>query len=85
MALDDILKMSGGSRDKEVDLSEESVMKHIDKFRELIAYWRLYPDRFIDYLCSLNPKNSFLLSCLFCWSVTLPVFLKESNTCDRLL
>ena len=57
MALDDILKMSGGSRDKEIDLSEESVMKHIAKFREIISYWRLYPDRFIDYLCSLNPKK----------------------------
>ena len=61
MALDDILKMSGGSRDKEIDLSEESVMKHIAKFRDIISYWRLYPDRFIDYLCSLNPKNSFHL------------------------
>lgn len=61
MALDDILKMSGGSREKEIDLSEESVMKHIAKFREIISYWRLYPDRFIDYLCSLNPKNSFHL------------------------
>lgn len=59
MALEDILKMSGGSKEKEVDLSEESVMKHIDKYRELIAYWRMYPDRFVDYLCSLNPKNSF--------------------------
>lgn len=34
-------------------------MEHIDEYRELINYWRWYPDRLIDYYCSLNPDNTF--------------------------
>lgn len=44
---------------KEVDLSEEGLKPYIDDMRQVIAYWRDYPDRFVDYLCSLNPKNTF--------------------------
>lgn len=40
-------------------VNEDSILQHSDKLRELIAYWRVYPDRFVDYLCSLNPNNTF--------------------------
>ncbi len=60
MALKDLLENQGVAESaRDVDLSEKNVMKHMDKYRQLIAYWRVYPDRFVDYLCSLNPKNSF--------------------------
>lgn len=61
MALSDMLAtVQRGSR-REVDVSEESVLRHIGKMRELVAYWRAYPDRLVDYMCSLNPRNSFHL------------------------
>ena len=60
MALKDLLETQGMVESAgDVDLSEKNVMRHMDKYRQLIAYWRVYPDRFVDYLCSLNPKNSF--------------------------
>lgn len=59
MALKDLLEASENGMKRDVDLSEQNVMRSIGKYRTLIAYWRVYPDRFVDYLCSLNPKNSF--------------------------
>jgi hypothetical protein len=59
MSLDNMLSTVRERDRRQVDTSEENVLKHMDKMRDLIAYWRAYPDRFVDYLCSLNPKNSF--------------------------
>lgn len=59
MSLDNMLSTVRERDRRQVDTSEENVLKHMDKMRDLIAYWRVYPDRFVDYLCSLNPKNSF--------------------------
>lgn len=60
MALRDLLKIGNRKEKKEeIVVTKESLMENIDKFRELIAYWRVYPDRFVDYLCSLNPENTF--------------------------
>lgn len=43
------------------EITEETLLEHLDEYRELIAYWRDYPDRLIDYYCSLNPHNTFHL------------------------
>ena len=59
MSLNDILKLSGSNRHEEIEITEELLMEHIDEYRELINYWRWYPDRLIDYYCSLNPDNTF--------------------------
>lgn len=62
MSLNDILATSGAElKYKKVDITEDLLMEHIDDYRELINYWRVYPDRLIDYYCSLNPKNTFHL------------------------
>lgn len=58
MALEDLLHVEN-RKEHEVEVTEDLLLKHLDEFRDLIAYWRLYPDRFVDYLCSLNPDNTF--------------------------
>lgn len=41
------------------DVNEERVRQDLPDLQKLVAYWRVYPDKFIDYLCSLNPNNQF--------------------------
>ena len=41
--------------------TEAFLREHVDDLREFIAYWRVYPDRLIDFYCSLNPNNNFKL------------------------
>ena len=62
MSLNDLLVANGGSAyEKEIEITEELILDHVDEYRDLIAYWRVYPDRLIDYYCSLNPDNVFHL------------------------
>lgn len=62
MSLNELLVSAGVTpQQKEIEITEELLVKDIDKYRELINYWRIYPDRLIDYYCSLNPKNTFHL------------------------
>lgn len=46
-------------KNKKVEIDKEKITKKLDSYQRLIAYWRMYPDKFIDYLCSLNPDNKF--------------------------
>ena len=59
MALKNILISAAEKKtDLDAEATEEYVKAHIKDFRDLIAYWRVYPDRLIDYYCSLgNPYN----------------------------
>ena len=59
MSLNDLLAASDAGRHEEREITEELLVSHIEEFRDLIAYWRVYPDRLIDYYCSLNPDNTF--------------------------
>lgn len=59
MSLNDLLATAGTSHKEDREITEELLMEHIDEYRDLIAYWRIYPDRLIDYYCSLNPDNTF--------------------------
>lgn len=61
MALKDLLSTIQRGDLREVDTTEQSVARYEDKLRKLISYWRLYPDRLIDFFCSLNPHNTFRL------------------------
>lgn len=62
MALKDLLNIENeNDKKKNIEVNEELLLKNIDEYRELIAYWRMYPDKLIDYYCSLNPKNTFHL------------------------
>lgn len=61
MSLNDLLAATGAKKKEELIITEERLAENIGKYRELINYWRMYPDRLIDYYCSLNPKNTFHL------------------------
>lgn len=60
MALADLLKIekqaTGPVRE---DLTPERITDCLPKLKKLIAFWRVYPDKFVDYLCTLNPNNRF--------------------------
>lgn len=56
MALQDLLDLSDSR--KKIGLSEERVRAVIDIGRQYIAYWREYPDMFVDYLLEMgNPQD----------------------------
>jgi len=59
MALRDILQASNRRKiDLDSDAIKEEVHNHLEEYRELIAYWRVYPDKLVDYYLSLgNPYN----------------------------
>ena len=62
MALQDILANSKAKQKKEKrEVSREDIEKYLDKYQELIGFWRMYPDKFVDYMCGLNPHNKFHL------------------------
>ena len=52
MALQDLLNLSSSS--KKVGLSEERINAIIPVARDYIAYWREYPDMFIDFMAGEN-------------------------------
>ena len=58
MALSDLLSVQPEAV-KEIEITPELLREHLDDYRHIIAYWRMYPDRLIDYYCSLNPDNTF--------------------------
>ena len=56
MALQDLLDLSESR--KKIGLSEERVRAIIPIGRQYIAYWREYPDMFVDYLLEMgNPQD----------------------------
>lgn len=62
MSLDSLLAKEGEFERKSVvheEITPELISENLPQFRKLIAFWRVYPDMFIDYLCSLNPNNTF--------------------------
>ena len=62
MSLADLLDKTREVEQKKIadlEITKERVREDLPKLQKLIAYWRVYPDKFIDYLCSLNPDNSF--------------------------
>ena len=77
MALSDILRKMDKKKEKPTDLQEidkEEVKQNIEKYQKIIAYWRVYPDKFVDYLCSLNPENKFKF--YFIQRMTLRIMLR---------
>lgn len=61
MSLEEILERDCGIAKREVieDVTEERIKKDSSRLRQVVSFWRAYPDLFIDYLCKLNPNNSF--------------------------
>lgn len=62
MALKNILSRLNSSRKNGSvyeDITKERIQNDLPNLQKLIAYWRWYPDKFVDYMCSLNPDNTF--------------------------
>jgi hypothetical protein len=56
MALQDLLNLS--QQRKKIGLSEERVRAVIPEGRQYIAFWREYPDLFVDFLLQFgNPQD----------------------------
>ncbi len=83
MALADILS-AVDSRKLDAEATEEYIKAHIKDYRDLIAYWRVYPDRLVDYYLSLgNPYNfrfyfyqRLFLRALFRYKITYATFVR---------
>lgn len=84
MALNDIIKTTSSIKDWDADSLREHILDNIKDYRDLIAYWRVYPDRLIDYYLSLgNPYNFSLfyyqrvfLRCLFRHKYVFATFVR---------
>lgn len=61
MALKDLLHIAGRGVSAPVEIDKNKLRTHLSDYQHLISYWRAYPDKFVDYLCDLNPENKFKL------------------------
>lgn len=50
MALQDLLELQANRSRKKVGLSEERIRAIIPIVRQYIAFWREYPDLFVDFI-----------------------------------
>lgn len=58
MALSDLMELSKNkSLTRKVGLSEERIKEVLPIIRQYIAFWREYPDIFVEFLCGNNPEN----------------------------
>lgn len=55
MALNDLLNLS--TKHEKIGLSEERVRAIIPEGRKAIAYWREYPDMYVDFMCGKWREN----------------------------
>jgi len=62
MALADIMNLSKNKTLslKKVGISEERIQAQKETIRQYIAFWREYPDIFVEFLCGSNPENFHL-------------------------
>lgn len=56
MSLEHILEISS-THNRKQGISEERLMNAIAVSRQYIAFWREYPDIFVDFLCGDNPEK----------------------------
>ena len=57
MALADLMALSQSKGQKKIGLSEERIKAAIPVVRQYVAYWREYPDMFVEFLCGDNKEN----------------------------
>ena len=60
MALADLMELTLSTDAKRIGLSEERIKEQMPIIRQYIAFWREYPDMFVDFLCGTNPENFHL-------------------------
>lgn len=59
MALSNLLKIAAHDKKSVAEIDPKKIEDNLDKYQRIIAYWRMYPDKFVDYMASLNPNNKF--------------------------
>lgn len=59
MSLQNLLKTTQRPIQKKIEVDKNKIRNNLEYYQRIISYWRKYPDKFIDYLCSLNPDNTF--------------------------
>lgn len=57
MALKDLIQLTATKEKKEKVVTEERFRKIIPVMRQYIAFWREYPDLFVDYLQTGGDPN----------------------------
>ena len=58
MALQDLIELSLNKDSQKIGMSEERIRAQIPVVRQYVAYWREYPDMFVEFLCGEdNPEN----------------------------
>lgn len=57
MALADLMELSLSKNTRKTGISEERIRAQMPIIRQYIAYWREYPDMFVEFLCGSNPEN----------------------------
>ena len=60
MNLKELLQLSSGRDFKKQGLSEQRLLQDIDGLRDLIAYFREYPDIFVDFIKGKDSTFNFL-------------------------
>lgn len=60
MNLQELLQLSSDREYKKQGLSEQRLLADIDKLRDLIAYFRQYPDIFVDFIKGKDSTFNFL-------------------------
>lgn len=61
MALKDLMSLAAANEAQKLGLSEERIQAVIPVARDYIAFWREYPDIFVEFLCGENNRNNFKL------------------------
>ena len=80
MALKDLLELSVAKGNKKVGLSKERIEKQIPAFRSYIAFWREYPDLFVDFLCGGEDAAPDSLKLFFYQRVFLRAAMRHRYT-----
>lgn len=57
ISLDKLLSMELDGENQKIGMSEERLKENLSGVRDAIAFWREYPDIFVDFLCGDNPEN----------------------------
>ena len=58
MSLSELMNISSSSA--KTELSEARIKAQIPVIRQYVAFWREYPDIFVEFLCGSNPENFHL-------------------------
>lgn len=60
MALADLMELSKAKSTKKIGISQERIDAQMPIIRQYVAFWREYPDIFVEFLCGSNPEHFHL-------------------------